>query len=1032
MPAPGPRARWVTYHSGGLERDGAGDEATAMSQDDPEFMPAGRARHDSVDLDPIGEPDDRATGPDLGDDETPRGGEGQAKPLSPGGGAVDLIGQCLEQVRDSEGWFRQLTGVMPQIVWTAGDDGTVDYFNSRWYEYTGLAPEASLGVGWREVIHPDDLGRFLAERERGLGRGEVFECEVRLLRRDGTYRWHLIRSAPVKDEEGRVSRRAGTATDVDDSRRAEEALRAGEERFARFMQHLPGLAWIKDSEGRYLYANDAAERAFQTPRSDLYGKTDGEVFPPETAALFVQNDRRAIDGGAGVQVIETLVQEDGVVHHSLVSKFPIPDSAGRASWVGGMAIDVTDRMNAESALRESEERFRHLAGAIPQIVWISRPDRTVEFYNDRWFEFTGLTPERSYAPEGWRAAVHPDDAARLVERVAATHELAGPFEAEYRLRDRNGFYRWHLGRGVVVLDPAGNVVRLLGTATDIDDRRRAEHDARFLAEAGIALSSIADEAGALERVASLAVPHFADWCAVDMLADDGSLRRVAVAHADPAKVDLGHDLHRRYPTHPDTPRGVFEVIRTGEAVLVPEITDAMLSAGAKDEEHLRILRELGLRSFLCVPLIGREGPMGAIAFIAAESGRRYGAADLGLGEDLAHRAAIAVENARLYEALREADRRKDEFLATLAHELRNPLAPIRNALHLMRHPDADEADREAVRAMAERQVVHLSLLVDDLMDVARISKGKLQLKRGVVSLEAVLAHAVEAVRTALDDRGHSLIVEPPAAPAFLDADPTRIEQVLDNLLTNAIKYTEPGGRIVVSARREGNEAVIRVADSGIGIAPGMIPRVFEMFAQVDGRSTRAQGGLGIGLGLVKSLVELHGGTIRARSEGLGSGSEFEVRLPAIEPHAGPSANRPDDRTDDRTADRPDLPRRRVLVVDDNADVASSLARVLRRVYKQEVREAHDGPEAIDIAGEFRPDLVLLDIGMPGMDGYEVARRLRAAPHAGGVLLVALTGWGQESDRLKAKEAGFDHHLVKPVDPEAIRALLADPADWPTG
>jgi CheY-like chemotaxis protein len=339
----------------------------------------------------------------------------------------------------------------------------------------------------------------------------------------------------------------------------------------------------------------------------------------------------------------------------------------------------------------------------------------------------------------------------------------------------------------------------------------------------------------------------------------------------------------------------------------------------------------------------------------------------------------------------------------------------------MKHPDAAGVGQEEVRAMAERQVVHLSLLVDDLMDVARISKGKLELKRRVVGLETIVSHPVEAVRSALAERGHELVVEPPADPVFLEADPTRLVQVLDNLLTNAIKYTEPGGRIVLSAGREGVEAVIRVADTGIGIPPEMLPRVFEMFAQVDGRSTRTQGGLGIGLGLVKGLVEIHGGTITATSGGPGAGSEFVVRLPAI-------VALPPGAADGRRVERDagmELPCRRILVVDDNVDAANSLAKVLRRIYKQDVRAAHGGPEALAIAGEFRPEVVLLDIGMPGMDGYEVARRLRSSPNTSTSLLVALTGWGQDSDRQRAKEAGFDHHLVKPVDPEAIRALLAD-------
>ena len=929
-----------------------------------------------------------------------------------------------EATRESERWFRDLANTMPQIVWTASPDGAVDYFNSRWYEYSGMTLEASLGEGWRASVHPDDLGRFSAERDRGLGDGEVFEGEIRLRHRSGDYRWHLVRSAPVKDGSGRVGRRSGTATDIDDRRSAEAALRESERRFARFMRHLPGLAWIKDAEGRYVYANDAAERAFGTPRSDLYGRTDEQVFPPETAAQFRENDRRALEAGAGVQVVETLEHEDGDLRHSLVSKFPIPGPDGEAGLVGGMAIDISERLRAEEAIRASEGRFRHLADAMPQMVWITRPDRSVEYVNRRWLDYTGQTPEAALGPGGWQSAIHPEDLGRIVEASVRSHATGEPFEAEYRVKDASGAFRWHLGRAVAIFDESGRLARRFGVATDIDDRRRAEDAARFLAEASATLSALVDEAGTLEKVARLAVPTFADWCSVDMVNEGDLPRRLAVAHIDPAKVEFAHDLHRRYPPDPDALHGVSRVIRTGESLWVAEITEEMMTAGARDADHFALVRDLGLRSYLCVPLKGHGGTLGAITFVAAESGRRYGPDDLRLAEDLASRAAIAIENARLYAELREADRRKDEFLATLAHELRNPLAPIRNALHLMRHPDAAGDGHEEVRAMAERQVVRLSLLVDDLMDVARISKGKLDLKRQVVGLGEVVSHAVEAVRSALADRGHELVVEPPAVPVFLEADPTRLEQVLDNLLTNAIKYTEPGGRIVLSAGREGGEAVIRVADSGIGIPPEMLPRVFEMFAQVDGRSTRTQGGLGIGLGLVKGLVEMHGGTIRATSGGPGSGSEFVVRLPAI---IAPFPGAADGRRAERDGEVPELPCRRLLVVDDNVDAANSLAKVLRRIYKQDVRAAHGGPEALAVAGDFRPEVVLLDIGMPGMDGYEVARRLRSSPDSRAALLVALTGWGQESDRRRAKEAGFDHHLVKPVDPEAIRALLADPA-----
>jgi signal transduction histidine kinase len=368
--------------------------------------------------------------------------------------------------------------------------------------------------------------------------------------------------------------------------------------------------------------------------------------------------------------------------------------------------------------------------------------------------------------------------------------------------------------------------------------------------------------------------------------------------------------------------------------------------------------------------------------------------------------------------LAEADRRKNEFLAMLGHELRNPLAPLRNALALL---GPDDPDRETVRWAKDligRQVDQIVRLVDGVLDLSRIMQGKLDLRRERVERLSVVAHAVETARPTIDAKGHELTVSLPAEPVVLDADPIRLAQALTNLLINAAKYSEPGGHIALTARREEAEIVLSVRDTGVGGAPEMVPRIFDLFMQEGRSADRSQGGLGVGLALVKSLVEMHGGGVQARSEGLGRGSEFVVRLPAPAIAAAPEPK------GGRKPTEVGWPRRRILVVDDNVDSTNALAKMLTRLYSQEVRVAHDGPEALAAAGEFRPEIVLLDIGLPGMDGYEVARRLRSRPKAEGLLLVALTGWGQESDRDRAREAGFDRHLVKPVDPETLRDLLS--------
>jgi signal transduction histidine kinase/ActR/RegA family two-component response regulator len=371
--------------------------------------------------------------------------------------------------------------------------------------------------------------------------------------------------------------------------------------------------------------------------------------------------------------------------------------------------------------------------------------------------------------------------------------------------------------------------------------------------------------------------------------------------------------------------------------------------------------------------------------------------------------------AKARDELAESARRKDEFLAMLGHELRNPLAPIRNALHLLASDTRLTQDNHDLCDMMKRQVDHMVRLVDDLIDVSRISRGTIALRREPVDLATALCNAIELSRPLIEAGQHRLELDLPPEPLAVDADPVRIAQVFGNLLNNASKYAEADGCITVSVRREADEAVVRIRDRGIGIEPEMLPHVFELFTQGRREKHRAQDGLGIGLTLVRNVVELHGGTVSAYSEGRGQGSEFEVRLPLVDtpalaevpsPLRAPVAQRPP----------------RVLVVDDNADAAESMGMVLDMLGLPH-RVAFDGESALAHAAEFRPDVVLLDIGMPGMDGYEVARRIRQRPENAGMQLIALTGWSQPQDRRRSREAGFDHHLSKPVDIGALQGLL---------
>ncbi len=686
--------------------------------------------------------------------------------------------------------------------------------------------------------------------------------------------------------------------------------------------------------------------------------------------------------------------------------------------------DVSGRLRAEEALRASEERFRLFAEAMPQIAWISRGDGTLEYINGKWFAYTGMTRAQTFSNGGSLAAIHGDDRAAVSATAERSFQTGAPFEAEYRLLGRDGIYRWFLGRSVVVDQGPGAPSRWFGTATDIDDRKRSEQGAQFLAAAAGTLAALEDEASALARVAALAVPLFADWCAIDVKDVNGDLRRTTLVHGDHAKGEVAREFYGRCPPTPSNSFVVHKVVKTGRARIIPEITTADLNSKALVPEFLAVLQQLGLQSYLCVPMIGRAGVLGAISFVLGESGRRYGPSELHLAEDLGHRAAVAVENARLYAALAETDRRKSEFLAMLAHELRNPLAPIRHAARLLATaPDVSAETSEEV-AMVERQVVHLARLVDDLLDVSRISQGKIGLKLERADFNQLVEHAVASIRTAAKERGHELSVKLAEGPAWMSADPTRMEQVVSNLLSNAVKYTEPGGRISVTIEADPGTATLRVRDNGIGITPTMLPQVFELFVQVEPGAARSQGGLGVGLSLVKSLVEMHGGTISAHSEGSGRGSEFVVRLPLIATETSATAlpRALGQAVSSRNGAPP--PRLRVLVVDDNRDAANSLGKLLTRLYGQDVRVVYDGQDALAAAAEFLPEVILLDIGLPDIDGYEVARSLRARDDSPRPLVVALTGWGQDTDRQRSREAGFDLHLVKPVDPDALRDLFA--------
>jgi signal transduction histidine kinase/FixJ family two-component response regulator len=429
---------------------------------------------------------------------------------------------------------------------------------------------------------------------------------------------------------------------------------------------------------------------------------------------------------------------------------------------------------------------------------------------------------------------------------------------------------------------------------------------------------------------------------------------------------------------------------------------------------------------ILLPLAAQKSTFAVLGITREPAARPFNADDLTLAEALASRASMALENARLYNDLERADRQKNEFLSMLAHELRNPLAPIRTAVDVLRLKDDGHPEIEWAREIINRQTSHLVRLVDDLLDVSRITGGKIRLDLEVLDVAAVVSAAVETSRPLIKESGHEMCVSLPDEPLWVRCDRVRLAQVLANLLNNAAKYTQAGGLIQLEVQRAGTDAVFRICDNGIGISPEMLPKVFDLFSQSERSIDRSQGGLGVGLTVVKRLVEMHGGRVDAASNGPGTGSEFTVRLPALD--APPEAQVVADSTTESRS--PEVPLR-VLVVDDNADAAESLAYLLKH-RNHEVRTAHDGRLAVKLAREFRPQAVVLDLGLPEIDGYQVARQLRQCEATRGALLVALSGYGQQEHRRRSSEAGFDYHFVKPLDFGALQRILLEANDRPRG
>jgi PAS domain S-box-containing protein len=843
------------------------------------------------------------------------------------------------------------------------------------------------------------------------------------------------------------------------------ALHWSEERFRLLVDSVKDYAiFMLDPEGRITSWNAGAER--------IKGYLPHEIIGQHFSRFYTERDVRSgkparelvVAAEQGRLEDEGLrVRKDGSQFWASVVITPLYDQ-GELVGYAKVTRDLTERRQAEEerlrlaqveqAVRtkdqflEREQAARRAAEeARSSLETTLRSIGDAVMSTDGQGKITMMNPVAEQLT-GWKASDALGQPLHTVFHIineGTRHTVESPVDRVLRegvvvglanhtvLVARNGTETPIADSGAPIRGDSGEIRGVVLVFRDASPEVRAASRRAFLAEATAVLVSSLDYRETLARLANVVVPRLADWCSVEVLdpPDHSVLSQVAVAHLDPAKVELARQLRVRYPSDADSPRGAAHVVQTGWPEYYLEITDSMLVQGAVDAGHLRILRELGLQSAVVVPMMSAKRALGALTLVYAESGRRYTEDDMALAEDLARRAAMTIENSRLYEAEQHArdladaaSRAKDEFLAAVSHELRTPLSAILGWTKMLAGLGMDERKRAHGLATIERNALAMTRLIEDLLDVSRIVSGKLRLDMGTVLLPRVIEAAVESARPAAEAKSLHIELALDRDVEPVRGDPARLQQVIWNLIHNAVKFTPPAGRVDISLRQRESDVEIAVKDTGKGIEPRFLAHVFDAFRQADGTMARSSGGLGLGLAIVKHLVELHGGQVEAQSEGVGRGATFIVSLPLA---AMRSARRPAEHASEAPpfAPPPQLKGLRVLIVEDDDDTRELLEEVLAQcgAHVRTVSNVADGLSAFD---QEVPDVLVADIGMPGETGYDLIRLIRARPPSmgGNVPAAALTAYTRPEDRRQALNAGYQIHVPKPVEPAELATIVA--------
>ena len=870
-------------------------------------------------------------------------------------------------IQASEEQFRALVSASSDVVYRMSADWTeMRHLQGREFIADTHEPSRSWLV---KYIPPEDQTHVLQVIQAAIRSKGVFELEHRVMRVDGTVGWTFSRAVPMFDSQGHIKEWFGAASDVTVRKQAQAAIQIEEGRSRSILESITDGFFSLDHDWRFTYMNSAGERFMGRTPGDLIGKCVWDEYPGSAGSEIEHVYRR---------VIAAQVPESYTTHYANLDRwytatvYPAPD---------GVTVyfrDVTARRQVE----QERQQFAALVDASPDFIGVAGLDQRVVYVNRAGQNLVGLDPDQV-------STCSILDFFAESERGRILKLIADSDDGEDVVVD-TWFQHLQSGRLIPVSwshlklkDASANVSGYATVTRDLTERNKAD----------------------------------------GLLRESEERRRLAL---DAAELGMWHvDPETRLTTTDARYRTIFGTTEEwtdylqAVAVIHPDDQPAVLDAvAAATRLHDPAPYAIEYRIFHPDGSLRWILANGRASFDGIGPARRVTSFD-GTVADITHRKRDENEREQLLARLQNQDLRKDEFLATLAHELRNPLAPIRNGLQVMRLAPGNPEATERIRSMMERQLGQLVHLIDDLLDLSRISRGKIDLRKERIELAGVIAQAIETSQPVIDQFGHGLRIEVPASPIYVEADVTRLVQVFSNLLNNAAKFTKPGGQLGLSVELMGAEVVVSVTDNGIGIPTHMLRQVFEMFTQVQSNLERSQDGLGIGLSIVQRLVQMHGGSVEARSSGLDSGCQFVVRLPVALPLA---ANQP---IEHGNTLRP-AASLRILVADDNVDSAEILA-LLLTLKGYDTKVTHDGYAALDVAATFRPDVMLLDIGMPKMNGYEVCRRLRQHAWGKPITVIAMTGWGQADDRRNSHAAGFDFHLVKPVDLDVLYKLLAGAA-----